>query len=320
MAKKIEIEVYPGQWEEIVSIEEFTRPYVPKAKVVICDELAVIMKGSDYRAINTISEKMSNIARLGRAAAFHLALCCQRASSDVINKDLENNIYQKILLGDFDSSASGIMFDKDIAHLAKGHIKGRAFMSSTGDLKELQTYWTEQNKDFDFKEEVKARSREELISIYGDPDIQKPTDVEFNTTPNNNSFMGDTEDGIKGNLNDFKIDFDMGDFKNKDIEFGKNEKDLFDNEITDDLEFKGFEGNENIDFKSKTENNGDNDNEIIENFQEVETENKNETKSAKIKLNSNLTNAHSGEDKSNAGTHKIKLSLDSVEKIKINRE
>ena len=318
MAKKIEIEVYPGEWEEIVSIEEFTRPYVPKAKVVICDELAVIMKGSDYRAINTISEKMSNIARLGRAAAFHLALCCQRASSDVINKDLENNIYQKILLGDFDSSASGIMFDKDISHLAKGHIKGRAFMSSTGDLKELQTYWTEQKKDFDFKEEVKARSREELISIYGDPDIQKPTDVEFNTTPNDNSFIGDAGDGIKGDLNDFKIDFDMGDFKNKDIEFGKNEKDLFDNEITDDLEFKGFEDNENIDFESKTKNNGDNDNDIVENFQETETENKNETKNIKIKLNSNLTNTHASEDKPNTGAHKIKLSLDSVEKIKIN--
>lgn len=318
MTKKIEIEVYPGQWEEIVSIEEFTRPYVPKAKVVICDELSVIMKGSDYRAINTISEKMSNIARLGRAAAFHLALCCQRASSDVINKDLENNIYQKILLGDFDSSASGIMFDKDIAHLAKGHIKGRAFMSSTGDLKELQTYWTEQKKDFDFKEEIKARSREELISIYGDPDLQKPTDVEFNTAPNDNGFINNTEDGIKDDLNDFKIGFDMGDFKNKDIEFGKNEKDLFDNEITDDLEFKGFEDNENIDFESKTENNGDNNSEIIENFQEVKTENKNETSNIKIKLNSNLTNTHTNEDKTNAGEHKIKLSLDSVEKIKIN--
>ena len=318
MTKKIEIEVYPGQWEEIVSIEEFTRPYVPKAKVVICDELAVIMKGSDYRAINTISEKMSNIARLGRAAAFHLALCCQRASSDVINKDLENNIYQKILLGDFDSSASGIMFDKDIAHLAKGHIKGRAFMSSTGDLKELQTYWTEQKKDFDFKEEVKARSREELISIYGDPDIQKPTDVEFNTTPNDNSFYN-IEDGIKGDLNDFKIGFDMGDFKNKDIGFGKNEKDLFDNETTDNLEFKGFEDSENVGFESKTENEENEGDRTIENFQEVETENKNETKNIKIKLNSNLTNTHAGEDKSNTGAHKIKLSLNSVEKIKINR-
>lgn len=318
MAKKIEIEVYPGEWEEIVSIEEFTRPYIPKAKVVICDELAVIMKGSDYRAINTISEKMSNIARLGRAAAFHLALCCQRASSDVINKDLENNIYQKILLGDFDSSASGIMFDKDIAHLAKGHIKGRAFMSSTGDLKELQTYWTEQKKDFDFKEEVKARSREELISIYGDPDIQKPTDVEFNTTPNDNGFIDNTEDGIKGDLNDFKIDFDMGDFKNKDIEFVKNEKDLFDNEITDDLELKRFGDSENADFESETENEENENDEIIENFQEVETENKNETKNIKIKLNSNLTNAHTSEDKSNTGAHKIKLSLDSIEKIKIN--
>lgn len=317
MAKKIEIEVYPGQWEEIVSIEEFTRPYVPKAKVVICDELAVIMKGSDYRAINTISEKMSNIARLGRAAAFHLALCCQRASSDVINKDLENNIYQKILLGDFDSSASGIMFDKDIAHLAKGHIKGRAFMSSTGDLKELQTYLTEQNKDFDFKEEVKARSREELISIYGDPDIQKPTDVEFNTTPNDNSF-DNIEDGIKSDLDDFKIDFDMGDFKNKDIEFVKNEKDLFDNEITDDLEFKRFRDSENADFESETENEENENDGIIENFQEVETENKNETKNIKIKLNSNLTNAHTSEDKSNIGAHKIKLNLNTVEKIKIN--
>ena len=318
MAKKIEIEVYPGEWEEIVSIEEFTRPYIPKAKVVICDELAVIMKGSDYRAINTISEKMSNIARLGRAAAFHLALCCQRASSDVINKDLENNIYQKILLGDFDSSASGIMFDKDIAHLAKGHIKGRAFMSSTGDLKELQTYWTEQKKDFDFKEEVKARSREELISIYGDPDIEKPEDIEFNTTPNDNSFIGDVEDGIKGDLNDFKIDFDMDDFKNKDIGFGKNKKDLFDNGTTDDLEFKTFDHNENIDFESKTENEENKDKGIIENFQEVETENKNEIKSTKIKLNSNLTNTHLDENKSNTGAHKIKLSLDSVEKIKIN--
>ena len=315
MAKKIEIEVYPGEWEEIVSIEEFTRPYVPKAKVVICDELAVIMKGSDYRAINTISEKMSNIARLGRAAAFHLALCCQRASSDVINKDLENNIYQKILLGDFDSSASGIMFDKDIAHLAKGHIKGRAFMSSTGDLKELQTYWTEQKKDFDFKEEVKARSREELISIYGDPDIQKPTDVEFNTMPNDNSFADNTEDGINGDLNDFKFDFDMSNFKNKDIGFDKNEKDLFDNETTDDLEFKRFEDNKNADFEIRTENE---DNDIVENFQETETENKNETKNIKIKLNSNLTNTHVSEDKPNTGAHKIKLSLDSVEKIKIN--
>lgn len=318
MTKKIEIEVYPGEWEEIVSIEEFTRPYVPKAKVVICDELAVIMKGSDYRAINTISEKMSNIARLGRAAAFHLALCCQRASSDVINKDLENNIYQKILLGDFDSSASGIMFDKDIAHLAKGHIKGRAFMSSTGDLKELQTYWTEQKKDFDFKEEVKARSREELISIYGDPDIEKPKDVEFNTAPNDNGFTSDVEDGIKGNLNDFKIDFDMGDFKNKNIDFGENRGDSFDNETTDNLEFKGFEDNENVDFESKIENKENEDDRIIENFQEVEKENKNETKNIKIKLNSNLTNAHTDENKANNGTHKIKLNLNTVEKIKIN--
>lgn len=317
MTKKIEIEVYPGEWEEIVSIEEFTRPYVPKAKVVICDELAVIMKGSDYRAINTISEKMSNIARLGRAAAFHLALCCQRASSDVINKDLENNIYQKILLGDFDSSASGIMFDKDIAHLAKGHIKGRAFMSSTGDLKELQTYWTEQKKDFDFKEEVKARSREELISIYGDPDLQKPTDVEFNTTPNNNSF-DNIEDGIKSDLDDFKIDFNMEDFKNKNIGFGENEKDLLDdgdNETTDDLEFKVFENNQSIDFESKIENE---DNEAVKNFQEVEAEDKNETRNIKIKLNSNLTNAHTDENKANNGTHKIKLNLNTVEKIKIN--
>ena len=316
MAKKIEIEVYPGQWEEIVSIEEFTRPYVPKAKVVICDELAVIMKGSDYRAINTISEKMSNIARLGRAAAFHLALCCQRASSDVINKDLENNIYQKILLGDFDSSASGIMFDKDIAHLAKGHIKGRAFMSSAGDLKELQTYWTEQKKDFDFKEEVKARSREELISIYGDPDIQKPTDVEFNTMPNDNSF-DNIEDGIKSDLDDFKIDFNIEDFKNKNIGFGENEKDLLDNgdnETTDDLEFKVFENNQSIDFESKIENE---DNEAVKNFQEVEAEDKNETRNIKIKLNSNLTNVHTDENKANNGTHKIKLNLNTIEKIKI---
>ena len=159
----------------------------------------------------------------------------------------------------------------------------------------------------------------EVVLEEKDLPVLLPKDVEFNTTPNDNGFIDNTEDGIKGDLNDFKIDFDMGDFKNKDIEFVKNEKDLFDNEITDDLEFKRFGDSENADFESEKENEENENDGIIENFQEVETENKNETKNIKIKLNSNLTNAHSGEDKSNTGAHKIKLSLDSVEKIKINK-
>ena len=112
----------------------------------------------------------------------------------------------------------------------------------------------------------------------------------------------------------------MEDFKNKNIGFGENEKDLLDNvdnETTDDLEFKVFENNQSIDFESKIENE---DNEAVKNFQEVEAEDKSETRNIKIKLNSNLTNAHTDENKANNGTHKIKLNLNTIEKIKINRE
>ena len=107
----------------------------------------------------------------------------------------------------------------------------------------------------------------------------------------------------------------MKDFKNDNVGFNNNEKDLLDSETIDNLEFKGFEDNKNVDFGSKIENEDD---EVVENFQEAETENKNETKNVKIKLNSTLANTHASEDKPNTGAHKVKLSLDSVEKIKIN--
>ena len=71
------------------------------------------MTSDDYKSVDQIKYCLGSIARLGRAAACHLALACQRASGNTISSDLMNNIQQAILLGDFDAGASQLVFDKD---------------------------------------------------------------------------------------------------------------------------------------------------------------------------------------------------------------
>lgn len=50
------------------------------------------MTSDDYKSVDTVKSALGSIARLGRAAAVHLALACQRASGSTISTDLKNNI------------------------------------------------------------------------------------------------------------------------------------------------------------------------------------------------------------------------------------
>ena len=116
--------------------------FVPKAMVFLADELNELMTSDDYKSVDTVRNALGSIARLGRAAAVHLALACQRPSGSTINGDLKNNIQMGVLLGGFDDGASTMMFDKDISNMAKPEIKGRGFIQSGKDIIETQTYFT----------------------------------------------------------------------------------------------------------------------------------------------------------------------------------
>lgn len=63
------------------------------------------MNSDDYKSVDTFKTCLGSIARLGRAAATHLVLACQRASGSTISTDLKNNIGMCVLLGAFDDGA-----------------------------------------------------------------------------------------------------------------------------------------------------------------------------------------------------------------------
>ena len=47
------------------------------------------MTSDDYKSVDIVKQALGSIARLGRAAAVHLALACQRASGSTISTDLK---------------------------------------------------------------------------------------------------------------------------------------------------------------------------------------------------------------------------------------
>ena len=129
--------------------------YVPKVLLFLADELNELMTSDDYKSVDTVKQALGSIARLGRAAAVHLALACQRASGSTISTDLKNNIQMSVLLGGFDDGASQLMFEKDISQLAKPQIKGRGFIGSGNEIIETQTYYTQPENDWMFDEDQK---------------------------------------------------------------------------------------------------------------------------------------------------------------------
>ena len=128
----------------------------PKILLFLADELNEFASTDDYQALEVAKAAMGSIARLGRAAGCHLALAMQKVGAGTVSSDLMNNIQQSIVLGGFDSGISSSMFEKDISHLAKPEIKGRAFMQvSKKTLYEVQTYYTQPDKDWVFDEELR---------------------------------------------------------------------------------------------------------------------------------------------------------------------
>ena len=98
------------------------------------------MSGDYSSTVDTIRTCLGSIGRLGRAADVHLALAAQRAGM-AVSTDLLNNIHLKLLLGQFDF-VQGI-FDRDISHLSKPHIKGRGLLVYGNEYIEVQTYYTD---------------------------------------------------------------------------------------------------------------------------------------------------------------------------------
>lgn len=138
------------------SITKYQDTFKPKCIFVLVDEMSEVMTSTAYKLVNSIQGNIASIARLGRAGACHLVLATQRPSSNVINADLKNNVQISMLLGDFDASASTLIFDEDISNRSKPEIKGRGFVKSGKDITEFQSFWTEVSKDFVKKDLSKA--------------------------------------------------------------------------------------------------------------------------------------------------------------------
>lgn len=206
----IEIEIYPGIFEEVKSIDFGKCEYYPKALLIMADEMTEVVEGDDYKLVNSIKESISSIARLGRASACHLALATQRPSGNVISSDLKNNIQQSVILGDFDTGASTLIFDEDISHKAKPYIKGRGFIKSGKEIIETQTYWTEPKRDFVYKEDINGKftePSEDELNLNED----KPYDLEEKNTKIDDFAGGEIEEkediveGIPESIKNYNI-------------------------------------------------------------------------------------------------------------------
>lgn len=172
------------------NIEKSTCKYTPKAMVIMIDEMTEVMSGSNYKIVSKTQENIGSIARLGRAAGCHLVLATQRPSSNVINADLKNNIQQSVLLGDFDSGISSLVFDNDISHMSKPEIKGRGFIKAGKEIIEFQSYWTEPKRDFHFNETK---------------DYSKENDLEEIKEDNNNENDNGYSDTINENIQEQEL-------------------------------------------------------------------------------------------------------------------
>lgn len=166
------------------NIKKTKGAYKPKAMVIMIDEMTEVLSGSNYKLVSNIQDNIGSIARLGRAAGTHLVLATQRPSSNVINADLKNNIQQSVLLGDFDSGISSLVFDEDIAHLSKPEIKGRGFVKAGKDKYEFQSYWTEPKRDFKYNEVVKSQETDKKEDIKENEELESELDALENKMQN----------------------------------------------------------------------------------------------------------------------------------------
>ena len=192
------------------------------------------MTSDDYQSVDKVKQALGSIARLGRAAAVHLALACQRASGSTISSDLKNNIQMSVLLGGFDEGASQLMFEKDISNLAKPDIKGRGFIGSGNEIIETQTYFTQPENDWVFDDKQKLSYNNPVyleqckikgITIEDNGWVkQHPLDEEVEEEIIEEEFEGTNDNDFNDN-EDSKINQDIDDlFKKSDTQTSDDTK------------------------------------------------------------------------------------------------
>jgi len=118
-------------------IEKTEGEYAPHKVILIIDDLDEIMLCDNYKAVHTVKDSLSAIARLGRAAGVYLILKCQRASGSTVSTDLLNNCLIKIRTGNSYVGQDIFMFDKELPPLKDN----RAYVQFYGrEVYEIQSY------------------------------------------------------------------------------------------------------------------------------------------------------------------------------------
>lgn len=151
--KVAEVKGYNSYLNEF-SIKKKTGTFKPKVVIVMVDELNELMD-SDYEIVDKVSTALKSIARIGRSHGMHLVLAMQSANGKAMSGDLRTNVKQSVLFGDFDSTASMNLFERDYTDMCKPKIKGRGLLKDGKDIIELQGYFVEQEKTFVFDEDMK---------------------------------------------------------------------------------------------------------------------------------------------------------------------
>lgn len=121
--------------ENINHIDDLPSGKRPKHIMLAVDELAILTlppKGSSgevkerKEAINDITHKLGEIARVGRGAGVHVWCATQRPSAEVVPTDLREQLDARIACGWMDKTTSNIVLNSDTASKIDGRACGRA--------------------------------------------------------------------------------------------------------------------------------------------------------------------------------------------------
>ena len=156
-------------------IKKTAGTYHPKALIMMVDEAKELMTDSNYALVEPIKDAFGSILRLGRAAAVHLVIAAQLLTSDVVNRDMMNNIQLKTVLGVISPDVSTHMFDKDISNRSKPRVKGRGQVQSVGsEVIEYQSFYTKEIDLWRFDPDNYASIESKIYNEQLERDGKKP--------------------------------------------------------------------------------------------------------------------------------------------------
>ena len=116
--------------------KKVSKPYYPKAIILIMDSLDNFISSDDYKSVETIKSGLKSLLRIGRAAACHTVIICQQP--DILSSN--SKIQTRILLGGFDDKLSNKILKQDVSKNCKPQFKGRGFMINSEGLFEVQFF------------------------------------------------------------------------------------------------------------------------------------------------------------------------------------